>query len=355
MKMSRMKQKQKNKIRKSTKYTLIIVSIIIFIFSCTNLSKNLSNESMKITTKEIYNYTNKFKYDYKINMIKNKYIKEEQQTDKSLAYVTDLIDTIDLSLNYDYIASKQTDIDYTYTIIGKTKVVYTKDGKEQKIIDEEEIIKEEQKAKVNSSKLNINENLVVDVKEKNNLLAEFKQKMGMAIDAKYEIYLKIKTKTQIEGENVEVEYAPCVEIDLAEKTTEILGEKEKDDTKFISKEYQINTAKNKVSIIINGVLFVIAALILKYVSQFRTANRVKDEFRLELNRILKICRDKIVQVNTRPSDNGDNLVVVKDFGEIVKVSEELFKPILYYFDNEKQEAWFSVMTGTITYRYILKE
>ena len=41
-------------------------------------------------------------------------------------------------------------------------------------------------------------------------------------------------------------------------------------------------------------------------------------------------------------------------GEIVKISEELFKPILYYLDNQKEEAYFSVMTGNNIYRYILK-
>ena len=69
---------------------------------------------------------------------------------------------------------------------------------------------------------------------------------------------------------------------------------------------------------------------------------------------MKICQDKIVQVSTRPTDNPDSIVYVKDFGEIVKVSEELFKPILYYSDNQKEEAWFSVMSGNTTYRYILK-
>ena len=95
-------------------------------------------------------------------------------------------------------------------------------------------------------------------------------------------------------------------------------------------------------------------MILRNILRAKTTNRVKNEFRQELNRILKLCQDKIVQINTKPHDLPENVVQVKDFGEIFKVSEELFKPILYFFDNEKQEAWFSVITGTTTYRYILK-
>ena len=84
-------------------------------------------------------------------------------------------------------------------------------------------------------------------------------------------------------------------------------------------------------------------------------NKTRNEFRQELNRILKICQDKIVQVSTKPIDKPEDVVLVKDFGEIVKISEELFKPILYYFDSQKEEAWFSVMSGKTTYRYILKK
>ena len=73
-----------------------------------------------------------------------------------------------------------------------------------------------------------------------------------------------------------------------------------------------------------------------------------------MNRILRLCQDKIVKVSTRPEVTG-NIVVVRDFGEIVKLSEELFKPILYYMDTETEEAWFSVMSNNVTYRYILKK
>ena len=74
-----------------------------------------------------------------------------------------------------------------------------------------------------------------------------------------------------------------------------------------------------------------------------------------MNKILRICNDKIVEVNTKPNDEEIEVVFVKDFGEIVKISEELFKPILYYSEKDDKEAWFSVMSGKTSYRYILKK
>lgn len=349
-----MRKKQKNRIRKSTKYSCTIIAIILFIISFSGLTKNLSEENMKTRTKEIYNYTNKFNYDYKVNLIENKYIKEEQLTDKSLAYVTDLIDTITLDLNYDYIADKQSNIKYTYSVIGRMQAVYTKNGEEQKILDESEVLVEEKQSEINSDKINISEKLELDLKEKNKLLAQFQQQMGMSIDAKYTITLNINTLTNIEDNDVNNDYSSSIQIDLAEKTSKITGENNKEDSEYIAKDYQVNSARNVIVIIFDIILLAISVALISYVTKSRTAVTVKNEYRQELNRILKLCQDKIVKVSTRPSENDTSVVYVKDFGEIVKLAEELFKPILYYFDNQKEEAWFSVMSGSSTYRYILR-
>lgn len=354
MKGENMRAKQKNRIRKSTKYAYTMIAIVLLATSLCSLAKNLSAENVKTRTKEIYHYTNKFNYDYKVNLIQNKFMKDTEITDKTIAYVTDLIDTIDLKVNYEYIADKQSDLQYTYSLIGKMQVVYTKDGEKQKIWEEEENLLEEKQLNEFSDKISINENLNLDLKQKNNLLEQFKQQMGMTIDAQYSVTLKINVKTKIEDKEVNADYNPTIQVDLAEKTSKIAGENNQEDTQYISKEYNVSSTRNIFIMIIDIILLIIAMALLKYVTKSKTTNRVKNEFRQELNRILKICQDKIVQVRSKPIDKTENVVMVKDFGEIVKVSEELFKPILYYFDGQQEEAWFSVMSGNNTYRYILK-
>lgn len=350
-----MRTAQNNRIRRSTKYVCYLLAIVLIITSLCNLGQNLSKENMQTSTKEIYNYTNKFDYSYQVNLIDNPYIKEDVIQDKTIAYVTDLIDNTDFTLNYEYVANKQADLEYSYSIVGKMQVVYTKDGEEQKIWDEEETLLEEKKLEAYSDKININEKLKVDLKSKNELLNDFKQKMGMSIDAIYTIKLKILVSTNVEDEPITVTYAPTVQVDLAEKTSKITGENNKEDSEYISKEYEVKGSTNVVMIIVDIILIGISILLIKYVTKARTTNIVKNEFRQELNRVLKLCQDKIVEVSNKPNEEEENVVFVKDFGEIVKVSEELFKPILYYFDKENEEAWFSVMSREIVYRYIFRK
>ena len=346
--------KAKNRMRKSTKYVRILIAIVLLVFSLISLLKNLQEENMSTKTKEIYKYTDKFNYDYKINLVKNKYMQDEEVEDKTLAYVTELIDNIDMNLNYEYFASQNSDLYYIYSIEGKMQVLYNKNGEEQKIWERTDNLLKEKTERISGSDLKINEKLVLDLKDKNELLNEFKQQLGMNIDAKYTLYLKVKVLTSVEQKDIKDEYISTINIDLAEKTTKISGENNTEKTEYISKEYKVREEQNVVIIAIDLVVIVAAAISLRHSLKSKVVNKVRNEYKYELNRILKICQDKIVEISTKPSDEEQEIVLVKDFGEIVKISEELFKPILYYNEKEDEEAWFSVMSGKTSYRYILK-
>lgn len=350
-----MKTKSKSKIRKSTKCVTIVGAMIVLIFSFINFIRTIQKENMKTSTKEIYKYTNKFNYDYKVNLISNKYMTNEEINDKNLAYVTDLIDNIKLNLNYDYSANKNSEIKCAYSVIGLMQAVYEKNGEEQKIWEKEETILKEKEITSASDNIQIAEKLKLDLKEKNELINNFKQQLGMSINAKYTVKLKLKVTTNIEGQEVENEISPFINIDLAEKTTKISGENDIENSEYISKEYKITEKTSPAKMIVYIILIIASIIVLRRVSMFKIANVVRNEFKYELNRILKICQDKIVQVSTKPNDEEIEVVYVKDFGEIVKVSEELFKPILYYNVQENEEAWFSVMSGKTSYRYVLKK
>lgn len=344
-----------NRIRKSTKYLYNAIAIALMIVSLYHIFKIFQDNNETVRTKQIYEYTNKFNYDYDVTLLKNKYMKKalEPSEEKNIAYVTDLVDTTNYNITYGYTASAVTDITYDYEIIGKMQAVYTRDGDEQKIMEQEEVLLDKQTITERTDTIHIDETLKLDLKDKNKLLNDFEQKMGMSISATYSIVLKINMKTNVEGQEVENNYAPVITIDLAKKTTKIIGETHQEDTQYIAKEYK-QVGRNAFGVLVDLIAMAVAIYLLRYTARAQVTNIIKNEYKQELNRILKLCQDKIVKVSTRPETTG-NIVAVKDFGEIVKLSEELFKPILYYFDQEGEEAWFSVMSNNVTYRYILKK
>lgn len=352
-----MRVRKKIKIRKSIRYFYLASSILILVCSSTYLLKALiATEDPSIRNEEIYSYANKFNYSYKVNLVENPYMDETTLDTKENVYVTDLIRSIDLDLNYNYDANTKSEIKYEYTVKGLLEATFTKDGEVQKVWEKEYNLLDKKEETKNSSNIKIEEKLNLNLREQNNLVKQFEQEMGMNLDAKYIVLLEIKTNTNVEGEKVENISISSVNMDLAEKTTKIEGQNNKEDKKYISKKVEEQLNFNVVGIVTSIILCLVAITIIRYISKKTSSiNHIRNEYRQELNRILRLCQDKIVQVSTQIDIKNERIIDVKDFGEIIKVSEELFKPILYWSAKDREEAWFSVVSNSITYRYILKK
>lgn len=222
--------------------------------------------------------------------------------------------------------------------------------------DAEKVMEMTREEAVLGTKLEIKENLELNLAEQNKLVADFEKDIGISVNAVYNVVLEVNTNTEIDGEKVANVQKSIISIDLGKKTTTITGENNKEETKYVSKEIENNITSSSIGTVVSIICLVISLLIYRYVFTKTTIiNKTRNEFRLELNRILRLCQDKIVRVNSRLEVDTTNVVDVKDFGEIIKVSEELFKPILYWQSKSESEAWFTVMSNGVTYRYILRK
>lgn len=350
------KKKSKIKIRKSTRYFYITFASILFVVSFFTLFGSFLGGKTDKTKKEIYSYKNSFNYDYTVKLISNKYIEETELGMNETAYITDLIDNINMNLNYNYTADTKSTIKYTYNIKGIIKGTYEKDGKSQNVWTKEYVLKEPTQASVINNKVEIKENLQLNLAEQNQLVADFEKDIGISVNAVYNVVLEVQTDTEIEGEKVSNTQKSIIAIDLGKKTTTITGENNTEETKYVSKEIENNISTSPIGTFVSVICLIISLLVYRYVFTKTTIiNKTRNEFRLELNRILRLCQDKIVRVNSRLEVDTTNVVDVKDFGEIIKVSEELFKPILYWQSKSVSEAWFIVMSNGVTYRYILRK
>ncbi len=350
-----MKVNAKKKIRKSTRRVYAILGALILVISIFVIIANLSHK-IEISIKEkIYSYSSNLNYDYKVNLKPNEYINDKTLGMDYPAYVTDLIDNISLNLDYNYNSDKQTNIAYEYDILGKMQVVYTRDGEEQKIIENDEVIKDNKTGSSETNKIDIKENLLLDLKQENSMLKKFEQEMGMSISAKYKVILNVRIKTNVENENVDFEDKKIIEIDLGAKTTKIESPDNKSLSNSISKDEKTTIDNNnKVAIVIAAIFALVGIRMLIYVIQTRDANYIRNESKEEVNYILKTCNEKIVEIDNMPQEADISVVNVKEFDELIKLSEELFKPILYWENKEKEEYYFMVISNQIRYEYVIK-
>lgn len=346
----------KIRIRKSVRnaYILILIAIIIGSLFTLYTSFNAENNKKFVKT-NIYEYNNKFAYSCDVNLLENNYITNDDMFGAN-AYVTDLISNVPINMTYAYDASQSSDITYTYQIVGNLEANYSKDGNDQKIWKKTDILVPAKEETVSSNKLEINENIDLDLKEKIQTVKNFAQELSMQVQATYTVLLEVSTRTMIHGQEVVNVYSPDVVFEIGSKTTTVkTNTEDTEKPQVVSKMVDQSGEKAQIKTgVITCVIIIASAVLALLLAKTKNSNTIKNEYKIELNRILKGCEEKIVEVKEKVEVDGQNLVSVKEFEEIIKVSEELFKPILYWNNESKEESWFCVLGNNIIYRYVLK-
>lgn len=347
---------KKVKIRKSLRYTYIIALLAIIVTSLFVLyqSFNLVDKNNFVKT-NIYEYNNKYLYSYDIDMIDNDYIAKENVPDENI-YVTELMNKANINMNYVYTANKSENITYSYKIVGNLEATYSKDGDEQKVWKQTDVILLPEEKNILSDKIEINENFEVDLKDKIKKVRDFQENFGIQVQTKYTIQMQVVTRAMIDDQEVMNIYTPDIVFDITSKTTKISSTTE--DTakpQIVTKMVPENDAYSQARAGVATCTFIIAVVLLIVVLVKTTnGNVVRNQYKVELNKILKGCNEKIVEVSSKIDTNGQGVVDVVEFEEIIKISEELFKPILYWNNEEEEESWFCVLGNNMVYRYILK-
>ncbi len=360
--MSRSKKKvkinkalSKIKLKNSTRFSLVVLSCAFFAFFSVNFFRSFSvNSSTK--KEDIYVYKNIYNSDYTVNIIGNSFV-SESSLPSGQTYVSDLVKSIDMNINYKYDGSISSKIDYDYKIDAIITAKYTSNGKDYNVWNKNYnlVTKDDQHS---DNGININENISIDYQKYNQEVKNFKQSFGMTIDALLYVKLTVNTSTTINNEEVKNQYTSNFSVTIGDKIAVVDGKNSDIKTDSIKHESTVDNTKVDIFKLVISAIAMILSFYIIYFVRFKTKklNTIRNEYKYELNRILKSCQDRIVIVRNNDISNTDTIIEVNDFGELIKLSEELFKPILCWMSNDinDEQAWFYVISNKVTYRFILK-
>ena len=353
-----MRKKQMKKVNRITRYVYLSAAILMMIFSISSIYNAVFSNNT--STKKVYTYDSSFKLLYDVNLIPDHVLIRDNIVNSDnipmgRVYLTELIDNLEMTLDYNYKASTESHVDYTYKIVAVLKAYYTENGNEKEVLHKEDVLLETQAKSSDSDNINIHEALTLNLRDYINQKKLFEQTLGMNITTTIDFVFKVNLQTNVNGENLKVDYVPDIKIDLGSKTTEVTGNLTDNKTSNLESTESLNKEINAKTIAFNIIILLLGILMYRYIKTKTTVvNIMKNTYKLELNKMLRICQDKIVQVSSPLQIRGEELIEVKDFQEIIKLSEELGKPILCYISKQKEEALFAVITNGVLYRYVLE-
>ena len=114
---------------------------------------------------------------------------------------TDLIDSIDMNLNYSYTATKDANIKYKYRIVGVLGAYYTSNGIEQRIWEREYELKPMTEATAQGKEIKLNEHINIDVDTYNRLLNEYTEEKKELLEK-----IKILEEKEINIKNIKYNF-----------------------------------------------------------------------------------------------------------------------------------------------------
>ncbi|MBR6034140.1 MAG: hypothetical protein IKP28_05365 [Clostridia bacterium] len=346
------------KISSTARTLLIVFAITIFALGSGNLLKLMTaNQETSFVKKELYKYTNQLSLGSKINLKKNEYIKEEEITDKQ-TYLSDLISDIDLNLNYNYIGSDKEELTYNYKLEAIVSATYNSNGMVYDILNKVETLKESESKTETTDKISINEFININYSKYHQMIKDFKQTMGLSANSHLYVRLTVNTKTNINSQEVQNAYVQNYDITLGDKIA-IITQKEKDETSnSVKYDVQVTNSKtiNAKDIVISSVGIIVGLILLRIIlTKTEKLNSIRNEYKLELNRIMRSCESKLVEIEDLKQIDIEHATRVKDITQLLKLSDEALVPIYCCIKEEPdEEAYFFVTKYEKSYVYILR-
>lgn len=341
-------------IDKFIKIFLATISLIILIISiwilvdCFKVPADI--ESL------VMNYNSNANVDYKVYLKPNKFY-DQTYLGKDKKYVSNIIDYIDIDLNYMFNTTRKVDTRYTYSISASIGSEYELNGKSAELWSKKYVLVPSKSLNENNVfGFKINENLKIAYDKYDSLAKNFKLEYGIVADTKLTITINISSVSSIKDykKNVNDKKIITLVIPLNKAVTDVTVKGADSVSNNITQIIKGENNVNYVLLVLSIIMLIVSAptCIISFYKLFKITN--VSQYMLQLRRIIKGYGDIIAEVTTKPDLNGLNVIEVKEFEDLINIEEELRIPILFYEVEKENKAWFVITTSNLAYRYILR-
>lgn len=329
---------------KSIYYAFIMV--LCGVFSYLFLSSGLNT-----TTKKYVYYENKSDVLYKVNYIEDNY---SNSTNK---YISNLVNDIDISFNYENILSEYVSGYYKYNIVGYL-TTYIEDTKEELWIREKNIIDDKVVVldKNNINSINIKDSFKIDFKEYRKEIYDFINEYDMELSGYLSI--KINIMEYLNFNSLDKEYDDNKNITINIPLTRDIFKIDVNNIDNIDNyyEFKTNTSMNIIFLLI-GVFCLSLTLtsLIMVIRQFKIIYNMQSIYKRKLNKILSKYDEFIVKVNKLIVNKKYNMIYVDTFDELLDVYYKKNKMISFKEIKRDSESIFVIIDESDAWIYRLSK
>ena len=334
-------------------YQRILILVVMFIITLV-LSICFVLLSFSINEEKVVKYKETSEIDYKVYLKENSFY-EDTYLEKDMSYISTLIETINTTFNYNFSIDQKNDVTFKYNIIGKLIIM---DSTGDNVFFEKQylLLEDKELTIIDSNRCLINENININYGYYNNIANDFRNKFGISTTSDFVVTMNIVGETKDNKVNLGKGQAMSLTIPLSQREVKI---KLSTNTQNINEsvvEDSFIKIENYFFLLVAIVIFIVSiTLLVKLLKKVIIINNTKSKYDKYIERILKEYDRFIANTKIGPIVNdGDKVIKLNDFQELLDVRDSLKVPINYYNIVSHHKCIFYLNKDNLIYQYCVK-
>ncbi|MFA9423679.1 MAG: DUF5305 family protein, partial [Sedimentibacter sp.] len=288
--------------------------------------------------------------DYKVNIIENA-VYDTTVLPSDSTYITALINNIDINFKHMFEGDSISDIEGNYNIMasvtgkigGQTgNILWTKNYE----------LKPATKFNTSSTTCEINDKVIIDYNLYNNVSKELNSLTGVSTNDTLNISMNVNYSAKTDEGIVEEKFSPALSIPLNSTYFNIERLNIEEKTGEIKNVVNVTEPPSILKIIIFRIaigILIILTLILIFFSDEPSYDEI---YKKKINKIFKTHGSRLVAINSELTLFKENHHNVHNIDDLVKIADELEKPIMYIYNaNICEMDSFYVVDSNDSYAY----
>lgn len=333
---------KRNLNRKKVFYFILIIANLLLISFVMLMIYNHLNIQGRKDRSYVSSYQETSNVTYQVNALENSYVKEEN-FGNSNSYILKYTDSIMFHFSYNYTSSSDMVTKADYKVVAKLSGNYKKSSNDVTEIYNKDFVLDSGVLTSNQKVIYLEKAILVNIHEYNDILKKLKEDIKLPLLGNLKVYLEILTKDK--NDNVIDQYRQNVNVSLLSEIYDIDVDKMEPRVKDF---YRDDLKINYFYLIVLAVAIVsLSTVVMILVKKLLQKKLTKGE--REVSKYLKVYDDFIVNVDDVIDESKYEVVMIKEFKELLTLANNNMTSILFF--NQKKKGMFYVILNHYLYKF----
>jgi len=283
-----------------------------------------------------YSYSNNSRINYDVLMLPNNLYDQKKLVEGGV-YISDLIESINTRMTYEYSGNQKAKINGKYSITSLLEGYIDSENGEKLLFQKKNLIQPQKSFTINNNKVLLTSGSNINIKNYNEMVKNSIDLLKFNYTSKLKIIWSVNVDVQTKNGPVNETLESTMEIPINEKYFEIGGNLSSDKKGDIKLTRKVLSLYYKEKIIASCIGGVICLLTLLFIIFFTKMSPEMDPLTKKIRSIFKNHADRLVGVVYDIFSDGKEIVNVFKIEDLVRIADDLGKPILYKFNDKIEE------------------